>query len=257
MKTAITWVLAAIVYLLALSGTDALAGASSRPNPTTAQDKQAAANTLAYRGYVVDIAELHGEPQKAAIIQSARQQIDIVESVRLPRADAEFFRSLPILFKDSLRKSPVHWNGRLGRIELLPKPIDRKPFLLEEFLRAYHARRLPQGLENPEIRSFLQAARKTGAAAVSAAAGTSPHPAKDSEDASHLKNEREFFVATSAAYLLGTIDRPPHTRAAIEQQQPGYFTYLAGLFGPQDPPETPAAAPPPRRPAKSAPRSRE
>lgn len=246
MKKATLWLLA--VATLSLGPGEATA-AANRPAQPTAEEKKAqekfAAEHLLYRGYTVNIVELQGEPQKPAIMASIRQQIDIIESARIRQQELDFFRSLPILFKDSLRKSHARWNERLGRLELLPKPLERGPILLHEMLHAYHIRKLPQGHENPDVRGFYQAARK--------AAQQNGAPLADEHDEHYyLKNEREYFAVTATVYLVGTIDKAPNTRQAIQQQYPEYYKFLATLFGPRDPVDPPRAAPAaPRRPARS------
>lgn len=163
-----------------------------------------------YHGYRFDTSGLFGRRDMAALLAAARQQVDIVEKVGLSEDTRHSFQARVIRL-DEGAGGGGHFDRRGVAVNLRPVSDDR-PILLHEFMHAYQAERLPNGGRNAELRTFFARAHTSGM-----------WPA----DAYMLTNINEFFAMTASVYLYGHADRPPFTRAAIEQKQPLYAKWLA------------------------------
>src|SRR5262249_53803331 len=104
-------------------------------------------------------------------------------------------------------------------------PEKERPVLLHEFLHAYHANMLPNGVNNAVVLSHYKASK-----------GIYP------SDAYLITNEREFFAVTASVFLYGKETIEPFTRAKIREKQPEYYNYLVWMFG-FDPDRKPGVAP--------------
>lgn len=79
-------------------------------------------------------------------------------------------------------------------------------------MHAFQNDRLPGGNLNPDVVKFYERAKTRGLWPL---------------QSYMLKNIGEFFAMTASTYLCGHADRPPSTRANIEQKQPRYAEWLA------------------------------
>lgn len=187
------------MYRMALLGTIAAFGLTAPAS---------AAPTIDYHGFHLDIAAVDGRPDEAALVDGARAQIDIVESVGLTPPTLAFLRGFPI------HVSAGPGGGHFGRdgvaINLTPRPDDR-PILLHEEMHAFQSGRLPGGIDNPAMRRFFARAHTPGL-----------WPA----GSYMLKNEAEFFAMTTSVALYGHAARPPFTRAALAEKQPDYLAWI-------------------------------
>jgi hypothetical protein len=209
-----------------------------------------------YRGYVFDLSENSERKDVAAIADTLRRQLDVVEGVGLSPKVLQFFRTVPIVASEmacldegaaaACYGSAVPDRGRrpralttwdheklqwsnpdivdlatdsgLGIIMLRPAMMKHAedPVMLHEFLHVYHARLMPNGYENKGIKDFYGQAK-----------------AKQlyEKDAYVMKNQNEFFAVTASIFLAGKDVNEPHTRAQLKEKQPEYFKYLVGVFG--------------------------
>lgn len=166
-----------------------------------------------YHGWHIDLTGARGREADAKMIDAVKQQLDIVEGVRLKPQVLQFMRTIRI-WANPNGSSPGHYAGATG-VDLRVRALaPEKPIILHELLHAYHGQQLPGGFNNPAIESFFQRA------------GTVGWPA-----GSHmLANNREFFATTASTYLFGDIQQPPGSRSEIRARQPRYYQWLAQLF---------------------------
>jgi hypothetical protein len=104
------------------------------------------------------------------------------------------------------------------------------PVMLHELLHAYHAKLMPDGLENKGVKAHYNMALNKQVYA---------------KDQYVLKNDKEFFAVTASIFLSGKdAVHEPYTRAQLKEKQPGYFKYLVEVFGfdPDAPTLTPVAS---------------
>jgi hypothetical protein len=177
-------------------------------------------SSLQYRGFNVDFARISTSANNNAIVNAVKEQIDIVAKVHLSKDDLDFFRTVPIVMVPDSSGTPGIYIRHKKTVFLKGRDLaPTRPILLHELLHAYHDQRLPQGMDNEQIRDFYQKAGK----AFSEFQGNEYF----------LQNEKEFFAVTASIYLFGNIPRPPYTRKNIKEKMPLYFSYLATLFGPE------------------------
>jgi hypothetical protein len=167
---------------------------------------------LEYLGYRIDLHKVAQRDDLAAIVDSIKHQIDLVDRLDIKPSIKEFFRSIPIKVEPGLGEEG-HYSAQGLRIA--PRTdIHDQPILLHEYLHAFH-QKLPGGFQNRDIMTFYQRAK---------AGGFYP------SDAYVLKNPLEFFAMTASAYLHGTVKRPPFSRANVLARQPVYSRYLDQVF---------------------------
>ena len=175
-------------------------------------------SSLQYRGFNVNFAQINNSPRKNAILNSVKEQIDIVERVGLSKEVLDFFRTVPIVMLADSSGTPGKYKRETKTVHLKARDMGAdKPILLHEFLHAYHNQRLPEGMKNKQVLDFYQKAEKA-------------FP-DFKGDQYFLQNQGEFFAVTGSIYLFGNISRPPYNRQNIKEKMPLYFKYLAGLFG--------------------------
>jgi hypothetical protein len=115
-----------------------------------------------------------------------------------------------------------------GVVMVRPRvPDPQAPILLHEFLHAYHANILPQGVKNSAVLFYHNVATSKQL-----------YPA----DAYLMTNEKEFFAVTASVFLYGRANQEPFTRSNLKQKQPEYYQYLVWLFG-FDPDGAPSSSP--------------
>jgi hypothetical protein len=125
---------------------------------------------------------------------------------------------------DRARRAQI---ARTGTVMLRPSTLlDRRererPIILHELLHAYHDHVLPEGFDNPAIRSwFKQATDKK------------LYPA----EAYLMTNDKEFFAVTASVFLSGRDG--PLDRAKMKELHPDYYKYLVWLFGVDPDPAAP------------------
>ncbi len=175
---------------------------------------------FSYRGYRVDLSKIAGRPDVAAIAESLRHQLDIVETVGLnPRVLASF-HSVPISAAEGacrdLSNSPACYTPP-SVVRMNPVTFEaQRPVMLHEFLHAYHGKLMPQGFQNRDVLLYYDRARTAQL-----------YPANEYL----LSNHREFFAMTASVFLYGRAAREPFTRSNLKQKQPIYYEYLVRLFG--------------------------
>ena len=173
--------------------------------------------TFTYRGFRVDATAAQSAPNLPAVITSLKHQIDIVADCGAAPKIIDFFKSQPIVLKPGSTDGGGHFNANVKGVTLdIAVDPPEKPVALHEMLHAYHFLVLPQATQNPDVLLYYQRARDGGF-----------YP----PDAYMLKNEREFFAVTGSLYLWGNVDRPPHDRKTLHDNQPVYYKWLGDLFG--------------------------
>jgi len=93
----------------------------------------------------------------------------------------------------------------------------QNPVLLHELLHAYHQQRLPDGLKNPRIIAFFEAASLSG---------------RFPPQAYMLTNATEFFAMCASVVLWGHAARLPFTRAHVRETLPIFYDWIVAQFTP-------------------------
>jgi hypothetical protein len=221
-----------------------------------------------YRGYVFDLSENSERKDFAAIEDTLRRQLDVVENVGLSPRVLQFFHRVPIVanemacldegaaaacygvtvpVRDHHARALTTWDGNkfqwsnpdivdlavdsgLGVIMLRPTMMKyaQDPVMLHEFLHVYHAKLMPNGYDNLGIQVHFGKAKQLF-----------------EKDAYVTKNNREFFAVTASIFLAGKdAVHEPFTREKLKEKMPDYYKYLVGVFGfdPDLPGVTPVAS---------------
>jgi hypothetical protein len=210
-------VLAAVAMLAVNSST--LCRGWAQSVSTTATDQ------LAYKGFTADISAISGRPDRQALLDALKRQIDICERSGVSAQTMAFFRSVPLVMET---KGGPHASGRKVVMTAEIFPPDN-PVLLHEYLHAYHARRLPNGANNPDILKYYRRARDT--------------PGLWPVKSYMLTNAGEYFAMTASVFLHGRAAREPFDRNTLKAKQPAYYSWLEKEFGKQ--PGVPDAMPRP------------
>jgi hypothetical protein len=154
-------------------------------------------------------------------LEALRQQIDIVDAVNLSPGTRAFLRSVP-LDVQLVDQGPSREVGRyLGNKRILLLSYLQRgenPILLHELLHAYHDQKLPDGLNNADIKRLYQQAQGNKVFAA---------------DAYVLSDVREYFAMMASVYLNGSAGREPFTRENIRVKQPDCYKWLEREFGPR------------------------
>jgi hypothetical protein len=178
---------------------------------------ESSSTSFLYRGFTVDLSEAKGAANLEAIEKSLKHQIDIVADCGAKAEILAFFRSQPIFVRPGAGDGGGRFTtARPGVSVDVATAAPEKPVVLHELLHAYHYRVLPQGHDNPDLMTFYQRAKNGNF-----------YPS----DAYLLKNVQEFFAVTASLYLWGNVDRPPHNRKTLHDNQPVYYKWLGELFG--------------------------
>lgn len=145
-------------------------------------------SSLQYQGFTVNFAQINTSPRKNAVLNSVKEQIDIVATSGLSNEDLDFFKSVPIVMLADSSGTPGKYRRETQTIYLKAKDLaSNKPILLHEFLHAYHNQRLPQGMNNKQVLDFYQKAEKA-------------FP-EFKGNRYFLQNQGEFFAVTGSIYL--------------------------------------------------------
>lgn len=198
-------------HLLVSGATIAATSLFSRP--LLAQD----AVTFTYRGFTVDTTAAQGAPDLKAIEASMKHQIDIAADCGAMQKLIDFFKAQQIILKPGQGDGGGRFSSRVKGVSVdIAVDAPEKPVVLHELLHAYHWWVLPDGFRNADVARFYANARDGGF-----------YPPR----AYVLKNVQEFFAVTASLYLWGNVDRPPHDRKTLHDNQPVYYKWLADLFG--------------------------
>jgi hypothetical protein len=252
--------LSSVLLISALAPNLASAGArviQVEPSTNDGPSPAPASGYETYHGYVFDLSENSERKDVAALADTLRRQLDVVESVGLSPKVLQYFRTVPIVASEmacldegaaaacyglSVPTRDRHTRGLTtwdhdkaqwsnpdlvdlavdsGRGVVMFRPAMMKyaedPVMLHEFLHAYHARLMPNGFENKGIKDFYGEAKGKGLF---------------EKEAYVMKNHKEYFAVTASIFLAGKdAAHEPYTRAKLKEKQPGYFKYLVGVFG--------------------------
>lgn len=169
-------------------------------------------DVFVYRGFTVDLATLAAE-KRESVAAGIRQQIDLVESLKVREDIKSWFRSVRITVDPALNMpGRFDRNGLTLNDEVSPPD---NPVLLHELLHGYQGRRLAGGRMNAQLVAGFEQARASG-----------DWPAQ----AYMLSNINEFFAMTGSVCLWGRAARPPFTRERLRAALPDYYAWLAGEF---------------------------
>ncbi|CAN5404165.1 hypothetical protein BH10PSE1_BH10PSE1_35190 [soil metagenome] len=166
-----------------------------------------------YRGVTVDTTAAP-EGRRAEISAYLRQQIDLVESLKIKDDIKLWFRSVRITVDPALNMPGRFGPNGLTMDDSVSPP--ENPVLLHELLHGYQARRLPGARNNPHLMAGFAQARASG-----------DWPAQ----AYMLSNINEFFAMTGSVALWGRAARPPLTRERLRTALPDYYAWLVDEFG--------------------------
>ena len=163
-----------------------------------------------YRSFTVNL-EAAPQNRRAALGAYIREQIDLVESLRIRPDIKAWCRTITITVDPALNMPGRFATGRLSLDDSV-SPADN-PVLLHELLHGYMSTRLrPTG----EVRAFFEQAR-----------ASRDWPA----GAYMLTNIAEFFAMTASVALWGRAARPPSTREELRRKVPDYYAWLVNEFG--------------------------
>ena len=175
-----------------------------------------------YRGFQIDDSRIRTFPNRDAIVDSVKEQINIVCAVGVPQDMMDFFRTVrfevvpPGVIAPG---NPGLYSARTKSIQVTSIVVTagHKPIFLHELLHAYHDQRIPDGFRNSHIAGFYQDAKAIPAFAAR----------------SHMmQNDKEFFACSGTSYLFGVTAQEPFSREKVQKNQPAMFAYLQTLFGP-------------------------
>ncbi|CAN5417144.1 hypothetical protein BH09PSE1_BH09PSE1_30870 [soil metagenome] len=179
--------------------------------PVLAQAREDA--VFDYRGFTVDMTAAP-EGRRAEIGAYLRQQIDLVESLKIKDDIKVWFRSVRITVDPALNMPGRFGPNGLTMDDSVSPPAN--PVLLHELLHGYQARRLPGARDNPHLVAAFDQAKASG-----------DWPAQ----AYMLSNINEFFAMTASVALWGRAARPPLTRERLGAAMPDYYAWLVEEFG--------------------------
>jgi len=226
-----------------------------------------------YHGYTLELSAVEERQDVAAITDTLRRQLDLVESVGLSTRVLSFFHSLPVVVDEAaclhaedakLRPAACYgpfapqrsqhvrgatfWDngkGRWSNPDTIGFAEDTKLGLVMVRPSALYPSSVEK--ERPVLLHELLHAYH---------ANMLPNGFSNSVVLSHYKaakaiypseaylmaNEREFFAVTASVFLYGKETIEPFTRAKIREKQPDYYNYLVWMFG-FDPDRKPGVAP--------------
>jgi len=173
--------------------------------------------TFTYRGFRVDATAAQSAPNLQAVLDSLKHQIDIIADCGAAPKIIDFFKSQPIFLKAGSKDGGGHFNDNVKGVTLdITVEPPEKPVALHEMLHAFHYFVLPRATQNPDVLLYYQRAKDGGF-----------YP----PGAYLLSSQGEFFAVTGSLYLWGNVDRPPHDRKTLHDNQPVYYKWLGDLFG--------------------------
>jgi hypothetical protein len=173
-------------------------------------------------GFKID-ARRATDQQLKKIMPSLRKQLDIIESVGLPKGVVEFFRTVPIVLNpdtDPNSNAAYEQRGGNGVVNISPVAVlpGNRPIVLHELLHAFHFQVLKPA--DPAIaRAYNEALEKR------------VYPAEYSQ-AHFLANRTEFFAVIGSLFLFGPIQQPPYNCTTTRKAQLEFIAYLNEVLGP-------------------------
>jgi hypothetical protein len=171
------------------------------------------AHVYAYHGWHVDASRVPDLSQES-VMGPVQQQIDAIETRGIAQDIVEFMRTVPLhADKAGHDGAPAHYEPTKGIDFQLAALDGKKPVLLHELLRAFHAQKLRSS--DKIINEAYEASRASGVWPAGSAM---------------MKSPQEFFVATATVYLAGEIDTPPFTPGRLHEAQPEYWKWLGEVF---------------------------
>ena len=181
-----------------------------------------ARRTISYSGVNVDVTDLASTSDAEAVLAALRQQIDIVDRIKVSPETRSFLKSVPIVMAPSTGApgaSPGAYSGKTKSISMQARLYDPdKPILLHELMHAYHDQKIAGGFGNPDILKLFQEA-----------GASHRFPA----DSYMLSNVAEYFGMMASVYLHGSAARDPFARDSIRIKQPDAYRWLEKEFGPR------------------------
>ena len=184
-------------------------------NAQTVEHKAGANN-----GFRVDYTEVKDNPEFSLIKAAMDRQIQMVTEVGLSDRILTFFRHVPVRIVAGKQNFAGAYFGKTKEIQISGNLLLRlrKPTLLHEFLHAYHDQKLQDGVKNRQVIAYYDRAKQLSAY----------------DPNSHMMAKKsEFFASAGTAYLFGVTALEPYTRAKVQKNQPAFYKYLQGLFGPE------------------------
>jgi hypothetical protein len=177
-----------------------------------------AANRFNFRGMSVDVSTIQSLPNRDAILESLRGQIDNIDAAITDSALKAFVQSVPLVMAaNPAGADNAAYSGSTKSVLLTSASYSpEKPVILHEVMHAYHDQKLPGGFRNVEIQRLYEQARSSG-----------QFPA----GSYMLSSVGEYFAMMASVYLHGTAARDPFTRDAIKQKQPDCYNWLVKEFG--------------------------
>jgi hypothetical protein len=225
-----------------------------------------------YHGYTLELSAVQDRQDVAAMTDTLRRQLDLVESVGLSPRVIKFFHSLPIVVDEAacmhvedpkMRPAACYgpfapqsqyirgatfWDNDKGRWvnpDTISLAEDTKLGVV--LVRPSTLYASSQDKERPVLLHELLHAYHANMLpdGFNNAVVMSQYKAAKAiypSDAYLLGNEREFFAVTASVFLYGKETIEPFTRAKIKEKQPEYYKYLVWVFG-FDPDRKPGVAP--------------
>ena len=191
----------------------------SQPAVAVGQDA-----VLQHRGFSLNISQIGSPPNRAELLESLKNQIDLVLGVKLDQERIAFFRTVPIIvgpreiLQDPVSQRPIILS-KTGPSSVPPRLFNpANAILLHEFLHAYHHQRLPAGMANPELRDLYAQAK-----------ARQIYPA----NADVMEDEQEYFALSGSVFLHGRAARDPFTRENVKAKHPELYDWLEREFGPR------------------------
>jgi hypothetical protein len=225
-----------------------------------------------YRGYTIELSAVQERKDVAALTDTLRRQLDLVESVGLSTRVLNFFHTLPIVVDEAacmhfedlrLRPSACYgpfaprsqhvrgatfWDNDKGQwvnSDIVGLAEDTKvgvvlvrPGTLDPSSREKERPVLLHELLHAYHAHMLPDGFNNAVLLSQYKVGKGLYPS----DAYLVTNEREFFAVTASVFLYGKETLEPFTRAKMREKQPEYYNYLVWVFG-FDPDRKPGVAP--------------
>jgi hypothetical protein len=173
-------------------------------------------------GFKID-ASRATDQQLKKVMPALRKQLDVIESVRLPKDVVEFFRTVPIVLNPDTNpnsNAAYEHKGGNGVVNISPGAVlpENRPIVLHELLHAFHFQVLK--LADPVIaRAYNEAIERR------------VYPAEYAQ-AHFLENRAEFFAVIGSMFLFGPIQQPPYNCATTRKAQLEFIAYLNEVLGP-------------------------
>jgi hypothetical protein len=215
-----------------------------------------------YHGYSLELSAVQERQDVAALIDTLRRQLDLVESVGLSARLLDFFHTLPIVVDEAacvpaedakLRPSACYgpfaplrfqhvrgatfWDNDKGQWSnpdtigfaedtrlgvVMVRPSALYPSSVEKERPV-----LLHELLHAYHANMLPNGLNNAVILSHYKAAKAIYPS----DAYLMSNEKEFFAVTASVFLYGKETIEPFTRAKIKEKQPEYYNYLVWMFG--------------------------